>query len=116
MKYPNPENVIRLFTKLFKRVKLKKKMSEEASVGTTNIHIGPIIDVNNAGKVENNETINFICCSSLKRHNLSIFNTFLSLNFRFVNITIYLEDNQSYFLLARFLFWILPGPSHQPLL
>ena len=68
MKYPNPENVIRLFTKLFIRVKLKKKMSEEAFVGNTNIHIGPIIDVNNAGKVENNETINLICCSCSKEY------------------------------------------------
>ena len=40
-------------------------MSEEASVGN-NIHIGPIINVNNAEKVENDETINVICCSCSK--------------------------------------------------
>ena len=28
----------------------------------TSIHIGPVIDIENAEKVENKETINFICC------------------------------------------------------
>ena len=43
-------------------------MSEEASADNFNIHIGPIIDVNNADRIENNEKINanVICCSCSK--------------------------------------------------
>ena len=48
---------------------LKNKMSGEASVNN-NIHIGPVINLNSAGQVENNETFNVICCSCTKEEEI----------------------------------------------